>query len=89
MDFIRGVKLGVAVLTPVLLFWLGVVMSTSAHERDLVFKAVEKEQVRINQLVIQNFSKAIYERRARAELLSSSIKRNVSLEEIKYLYYRK
>jgi hypothetical protein len=80
------VKLGVAILTPVLLFWLGVVVSNSAQEIDRVFKALEKEkeQVSINQIAIQNFSKAIYERRARAELLSSSIIRNVSIEEIKY-----
>ncbi len=79
-------KLGVAILTPVLLFWLGVIVSNSAQETERAFTALEKEkeQIRINQLAIQNFSKAIYERRARAELLASSIKRNVSIEEIKY-----
>lgn len=79
-------KLSVAILTPILLFWLGVMVSNSVQETERAFKALEKEkeQIRINQLAIQNFSKAIYERRARAELLASSIKRNVSIEEIKY-----
>lgn len=79
-------KLGVAILTPALLFWLGVMVSNSAQETERTFKALEKEkeQIHINQLAIQNFSKSIYERRARAELLASSIKRNVSIEEIKY-----
>jgi len=68
-------KLGIATLTPVLLLWLGVMVSNSAQEM---------EQIRINQLAIQNFSKAIYARRARAALLASSIKRNILMDEIKY-----
>lgn len=110
------VKLLVSVLTPVLLLWLGMLISNSTQRTEQAIResdriraqeiresdqvraqAIRKaEQVRtlaireservrdtrrINQLAVQNLSKRIYERRSRAELLASSLKRNISLEE--------
>lgn len=79
------VKLFISVLTPLLLFWLGILVSNSAKQTERAFKEIEqaKEIQRVNQLAVQNLAKSIYERRARAELLASSLKRNISIEEIK------
>jgi len=76
-------KLLVSVLTPILLLWLGVLVTNSTQRTEQVIKETEqaKETQRVNQLVVQNLAKRIYERRSRAELLASSLKRNVSLEE--------
>ena len=76
-------KLFVSVLTPVLLLWLGMLVSNSAQRTEQAIKEVEqeKETQRINQLAVQSLAKSIYARRSRAELLVSSLKRNVSLEE--------
>ncbi len=78
-------RLLVSVLTPLLLFWLGMLVSESAQRTERALKEIERtrEVQRVNQLAVQNLAKRIYERRSRAELLSSSLKRNVALEEIK------
>lgn len=78
------VKLLVSVLTPILLLWLGMLISDSTQKAEQAIRESEKlsEIQRINELAVQNLSKRIYERRSRAELLASSIKRNVSLKEI-------
>lgn len=77
-------KLIVSVLTPLLLFWLGYLVSDATKQTDRTLKEIEqiREDQRNNQLAVQNLAKRIYERRSRAELLASSINRNVSLDEI-------
>ena len=77
-------KLVISVLTPLLLFWLGYLVSDSTKQTERALKEIEqtKESQRNNQLAIQSLAKRIYERRSRAELLASSLKRNVSLDEI-------
>lgn len=77
-------KLAISVLTPLLLFWLGYLVSESAKQSERTLKGIEeiKEVHRNNQMAVQNLAKQIYERRSRAELLVSSIKRDVSLDEI-------
>ena len=76
-------KLIIAVLTPLLLFWLGYLVSDSTKQTERALKEIEeiKEVQRNNQLAVQSLAKRIYERRSRAELLASSIKRNVSIDE--------
>ncbi|AZZ98793.1 hypothetical protein [Pseudoalteromonas sp. R3] len=77
------VKLVVSVLTPLLLLWLGMIVNVSIQETEHAIRKAEeaREIQRINQLAIQSLAKRVYERRSRAELLASSLKRNVSLEE--------
>ncbi|MEE4193236.1 MAG: hypothetical protein V2I66_16780 [Halieaceae bacterium] len=77
-------KLIISVLTPLLLFWLGNLVSDSTKQTERALKEIEeiKEVQKNNQLAVQNLAKRIYERRSRAELLASSLKRDVSLEEI-------
>jgi hypothetical protein len=78
-------KLVVSILTPLLLFWIGYLVSDATRQSERALKEIEqtKELRRNNQLAVQNLAKRIYERRSRAELLASSLKRNVSLDEIK------
>lgn len=78
-------------LTPILLFWLGFLVTDSTRQNERALKEIEqlKEIQRTNQLAVQNLAKSIYERRSRAELLASSLVRNVSIDEItarKFLY---
>lgn len=77
-------KILISVLTPLLLFWLGYLVSDSTKQTERALKEIEqtKEEQRNNQLAVQNLAKRIYERRSRAELLASSLKRNVSEDEI-------
>jgi len=77
-------KIIIAVLTPLLLFWLGYLVSDSTKQTERALKEIEqtKEEQRNNQLAVQNLAKRIYERRSRAELLASSLKRDVSEDEI-------
>ncbi len=77
-------KLAISVLTPLLLFWLGYLVSDSTKQTERALKEIEeiREVQKNNQLAVQNLAKRIYERRSRAELLASSIKRNVSKDEI-------
>jgi len=59
--------------------WKFIVITNKA-----IIKEIEqtKEEQRNNQLAVQNLAKRIYERRSRAELLASSLKRDVSEDEI-------
>ncbi len=77
------VKIVVSILTPMLLLWLGMLVNNSTQRTEQAIRETEqvKEIQRINQLAVQNLAKRIYERRSRAELLASSLKRNISLEE--------
>ena len=71
-------------LTPLLIFVLGFVVNQSIRSRDDVLKQAETNRLRSEQrqTAVQNLSRFIYERRARAEMLASALRRNVSLEEI-------
>jgi hypothetical protein len=71
-------------LTPLLIFVLGFVVNQSIRSRDDVLTQAEQDRVRSEQRqnAVQSLSRFIYERRARAEMLASALRRNVSLEEI-------
>ncbi|MHC1792063.1 hypothetical protein [Solidesulfovibrio sp.] len=71
-------KIVVSLLTPLLLFWIGFVVNKGIREVESNKIAEQKrvESIRSRQQAVQSFSKYIYERRARAELLSSSLRRH-------------
>jgi len=71
-------KLVVSLLTPLLLFWIGFMTNKGIREveSDKISEQKRVENVRSRQQAVQSFSKYIYERRARAELLSSSLRRH-------------
>ena len=71
-------------LTPLLIFVLGFTLNQSLRSRDEVLKKAEEARARSEQRqnAVQSISRSIYERRSRAELLASALRRNVTLEEI-------
>ena len=71
-------------LTPLLIFVLGFTLNQSLRSRDAVLKKAEEARARSEQRqnAVQSISRSIYERRSRAELLASALRRNVTLEEI-------
>jgi hypothetical protein len=77
-------KVALGGLTPLLIFALGLIVNQSIRSRDEVVKQAETARIRSEQrqAAVQNLSRFIYERRARAEMLAASLRRNVSLEEI-------
>jgi len=77
-------KVVVSAITPMLIFILGLMLTESVHKRDEALKNAESQRIRSEQrqAAVLNLSRFIYERRARAEMLASSLRRNVSLAEI-------
>lgn len=73
-------KLAASLLTPLLLFWLGYETSQSIQRSEELREDLQKQQrlEQTRQSAVQSFSKFIYERRARAELLASALKRHAS-----------
>jgi hypothetical protein len=84
------VKVAVGLLTPLLLFWIGYVANQSLRAADESRKQVEAERqlADTRRTAIQALSRFIYERRVRAELLASALRRNaekpvaVSIDEL-------
>ena len=72
------VKLAALLLTPLLLFWLAYSINDSIREGELSRQQSKNEQLlsQQRQSAVQKFSKFIYERRSRSELLSSALRRH-------------
>ena len=84
-------KLVASLMTPLLLFWLAQTTNESIRASDLARQAVAEKsrlaqeelaesqrKAEARQLAVQQFSKFIYERRSRASLLASALKRHSS-----------
>jgi hypothetical protein len=71
-------KILISLMTPVFLFWLGYVTNESIRDTEQARLQIEKARIESQekQAAVQQFSKYIYERRARAELLASALKRH-------------
>jgi hypothetical protein len=82
-------KLAVSLMTPLLLFWLAQIMNDSIRNSDLarqveaikarkaqVELAEQQRKTEARQIAVQQFSKFIYKRRSRANLLVSALKRH-------------
>jgi hypothetical protein len=78
------VKVILGGLTPLVIFVLGYLLNESIRSSEKAQKDAElqRQRTEARQVAVQNLSRYIYERRARAELLLSSLYRNVSLGEI-------
>jgi hypothetical protein len=83
-------KIIISLLTPLFLFWLGYITNESIRDTEQTRQQLEKkrQEAEDKQSAVQQFSKYIYERRTRAELLASALKRHanapnsVSLKEV-------
>lgn len=77
-------KVVLSALTPLLIFTLGVALNQSIRSQEESAREAESLRARseARQAAVQSLSRFIYERRVRAELLASSLRRNVSLDEI-------
>ena len=77
-------KVVVGTLTPVLIFILGYAVNESIRSRERAMNEIESRRQRseAREAAVQNLSRFIYERRARAEMLLSAFRRNASLNEI-------
>lgn len=73
-------KLAVGLLTPLLLFWIGYVASDSLRTTEDSRKQLEAQRqlAETRRAAIQTLSRFIYERRVRAELLASALRRNAA-----------
>jgi hypothetical protein len=71
-------KLAVGLLTPLLLFWIGYVANASLQAAEESRKQIEAQRqlAETRRTAIQALSRFIYERRVRAELLASALRRN-------------
>ena len=84
------VKLIVGLLTPLLLFWIGYMVNDSLRTAEESRKQLETQRqlAETRRAAIQALSRFIYERRVRAELLASALRRHAekpvaaSLEEL-------
>jgi hypothetical protein len=72
------VKLAVGLLTPLLLFWSGYMANASLRRAEESSKQIEAQRqlAETRRTAIQALSRFIYERRVRAELLASALRRN-------------
>jgi hypothetical protein len=77
-------KLIVTALTPALIFIFGLRVNQSVRDSERADRVAEEARAQADnrRLAVQNLSRFIYERRARAELVASSLRRNASIEEL-------